>query len=188
MDNLVIFASGAGSNAAAIITYFKQSDKAKVALIVCSNERAGVLDIAKNEHIPFVIINKDTLSGQLLVEQIEQYKPALIILAGFLWKVPMSFIKSFRNNIVNIHPSLLPLYGGKGMYGSKVHNAVIDNGHSESGITIHFVNAAYDEGDIILQARCKVLSTDTAIDLADRIHKLEHFFLPRTVEYLLQQS
>ena len=185
MHSLIIFASGAGTNAAAIIAHFKKNGKAKVSLIVSNKEDAGVLEIAKREEIPFLIINKQTFNETLLVEQLSDHKPSLIILAGFLWKIPGALVRAFPDKIINIHPALLPGYGGKGMYGHHVHHAVITANEKESGITIHYVNEAYDEGSVILQARCKVEKSDAPDDLAGRIHKLEHFYYPRAIEFLL---
>ena len=185
MHSLIIFASGAGTNAAAIIAYFKKNGKAKVSLIVSNKQDAGVLEIAKREDIPFLIINKQTFSETLIVEQLKDYDPSLIILAGFMWKIPETLVHAFPGKIINIHPALLPLYGGKGMYGHHVHHAVVNAKEKESGITIHYVNEAYDEGNIILQARCKVETNDMPDELASRIHKLEHFYYPRVIEYLL---
>lgn len=187
MHSLVIFASGRGSNAAAIVDYFNKSRTAKVVLIVSNKQDAGVLDIARQEHIPFLIVDKISFAETLLLDQISSYNPSLIILAGFLWKIPDQLIKSFPNKIVNIHPALLPKHGGKGMYGQHVHQAVLAAGDKESGITIHYVNEIYDSGNIILQARCAVQEKDTYITLAARIHDLEHYFFPRTIEFLLKQ-
>lgn len=185
MHSLIIFASGTGTNANAIIEYFKKNGKAKVSLIVSNKADAGVLDIAKKEEIPFLIIDRKTFRETLLLEQLSSYKPSLIVLAGFLWKIPDSLVKAFPGKIINIHPALLPGYGGKGMYGHNVHNAVIDAKEKESGITIHYVNEHYDEGNIIIQARCKVEQNDSPDTLAKRIHKLEHFYFPRGIEFLL---
>ena len=187
MHSLVIFASGKGTNAAAIIDYFKTNGKAKVSLIVSNKADAGVLDIARAEQIPFLIIDRNTFNDTLIIEQIRDYKPSLIVLAGFLWKMPDHFIEAFPDKIVNIHPALLPLYGGKGMYGHHVHNAVLGAKDIESGITVHYVNEVYDSGNIILQARCEVKETDTADTLATRIHSLEHFYYPRAIDFLLKQ-
>ena len=145
------------------------------------------MQIAKREEIPFLIIDKKTFNETLLIEQIRDYKPSLIVLAGFLWKIPEQMIHAFPDKIINIHPALLPGYGGKGMYGDKVHNAVIAAKDPQSGITVHYVNEAYDEGNIILQARCPVKQNDDLDGLATRIHKLEHFYYPRVIEFLLQQ-
>jgi phosphoribosylglycinamide formyltransferase-1 len=187
MHSLIIFASGRGSNAQAIIDYFRGSSLAKVSLIVSNKADAGVLEIATNEHIPFLIVNKHTIHETLLLEQLQEHKPSLIILAGFLWKVPDTVIHAFPNQIINIHPALLPQYGGKGMYGHHVHETVIADKKSESGITIHYVNEHYDEGNIIAQARCAVNTNDTPGTLTHKIHKLEHYFFPRTIEFLLNQ-
>lgn len=186
MHSIVIFASGTGTNAAAIIDHFKKNGKARVALIVSNKADAGVLEIAKREEIPFLIIDKKTFKETLLAEQIGDCKPSLIVLAGFLWKIPETLIHAFPRKIINIHPALLPGYGGKGMYGHHVHHAVITAGEKESGITIHYVNEVYDEGSIIVQARCTVEENDIPSELAKRIHQLEHFYFPRTIEYLLE--
>lgn len=188
MHSLIIFASGTGTNANAIIEYFKKNGKAKVSLIVSNKADAGVLDIARREEIPFLIIDRKTFNETLLIEQIATYKPSLIVLAGFLWKIPDTLIIAFPDKTINIHPALLPSYGGKGMYGHIVHNAVIAANEKESGITIHYVNGHYDEGNIILQARCKVEQNDSADALANRIHKLEHFYFPRVIEFLLDNQ
>ena len=187
MHSLVIFASGTGTNAAAIIAHFKNNNKVKISLIVSNRADAGVLEIAKKEEIPFLFIDKKTFRETLLIEQLKDQSPSLIVLAGFLWKIPEAIIHEFHGRIINIHPALLPEYGGKGMYGHKVHDAVINAKDAESGITIHYVNEAYDKGNIILQARCKVEQNDNADGLASRIHKLEHFYYPRVIEYLLSK-
>lgn len=187
MHSLIIFASGKGSNAQAIIDYFKENKKARVSLIVSNKADAGVLDIARREHIPFLVVDKTTFRETLLIEQLLEHEPSLIVLAGFLWKIPDALIHAFPNKIVNIHPALLPSYGGKGMYGHNVHNAVIAAAEKESGITIHYVNEVYDSGNIIVQARCPVHGNDTADRLAARIHHLEHFYFPRSIEFLLDE-
>ncbi|RYD59374.1 MAG: phosphoribosylglycinamide formyltransferase [Sphingobacteriales bacterium] len=185
MRSLVIFASGKGSNAAAIIDYFKKTGLARVALIVSNKKDAGILDIAKNENIPAIVIDRQSFQDLSLVSQIQSHNPSLIVLAGFLWKIPEGFISAFQGRIINIHPALLPKYGGKGMYGHHVHQAVIAAGEKVSGITIHYVDEAYDSGDTIVQASCTVSADDDADSLAARIHKLEHFYFPRTIEFLL---
>ncbi len=188
MQSLIVFASGAGSNAQAIIDYFKKNGKAKVALIVCNKPNAGVLEIAKREMIPFLLINRRTLGETMLLEQLKSYQPSLIILAGFLLKIPATLVHEFAGRIINIHPALLPAYGGQGMYGHHVHETVIMAKEQKSGITIHYVNELYDEGNTIVQAHCKVLENDTPDTLAARIHKLEHFYYPRAVEFLLGEG
>jgi phosphoribosylglycinamide formyltransferase-1 len=188
MHSIIIFASGTGTNANAIIEHFKRNGKAKVSLIVSNKAEAGVLDIAQREEIPYLIVDRQTFHETLLIEQMNDHNPALIVLAGFLWKIPNAIIHAFPGRIINIHPALLPGYGGKGMYGHKVHNAVLAANDKESGITIHYVNEVYDEGNIILQARCSVEENDNADELASRIHKLEHFYYPRVIEFLLEQK
>lgn len=185
MQSLIIFASGKGSNARAIIDYFHNNDKIKVTLIVSNNPQAGVLDIAREENIPTLIVNKASFNDEAFVSELRAYKPTLIILAGFLWKIPDAVIAAFPDNIVNIHPALLPKYGGKGMYGNNVHNAVIDAAEKESGISIHYVNEVYDSGDIILQARTPLAPEDTPDTVAEKVHRLEHYFFSRTIEFLL---
>jgi phosphoribosylglycinamide formyltransferase-1 len=188
MHSLIIFASGKGTNAAAIIDYFKQNRIAKVSLIVSNKAEAGVLDIARTENIPHLLIDKQSFSSKEVLAQLKEHKPSLIILAGFLWKIPDNLIEAFRHRVINIHPALLPDHGGKGMYGNNVHQAVISAGKKESGITIHYVDEVYDNGDTIVQARCVVKPEDTPETLAQRIHKLEHFFFPRTIEFLLTKG
>jgi phosphoribosylglycinamide formyltransferase-1 len=188
MHSLVIFASGGGTNAKAIIDHFKKTQQAQVKLIVCNKPGAGVLNIAKEEGIETLIINRETFVQPELLEKIRQIDPSLIVLAGFLWKVPDTLVNAFGNKIINIHPALLPKYGGKGMYGQHVHEAVIGAAEKESGITIHYVNEVYDSGDIILQARCIITKNDTAETLAANIHKLEHFYFPRTIEFILNMQ
>lgn len=185
MHSIVIFASGKGSNAKAIIEHLKNNGSGKVSLIVTNKADAGVLDIARDERIPFLVVDKNSFRETLLIDQLESYKPSLIVLAGFLWKIPNSILHAFPGKIINIHPALLPNFGGKGMYGHHVHNAVLQAAHTESGITIHYVNEVYDSGNIILQARCAVHTNDSADSLAARIHTLEHFYYPRVIEFLL---
>lgn len=185
MHSLIIFASGRGSNAQAIIDHFRSNGKAKVSLVVTNKADAGVIDIAEQEQIPFLIVNNKTLNESLLIDQLQSYNPSLIVLAGFLKKIPDSMVAAFPNKIINIHPALLPKYGGKGMYGAHVHNAVIEAKEQESGITIHYVNEKYDDGATIIQARCTIDNSDNPDSLAQKIHKLEHFYYPRTIEFLL---
>lgn len=186
MHSLIIFASGKGSNAQAIIDYFNNNGLAKVSLIVSNKADAGVLKIAQEQGIPSVVIDKLLLSSDDFMMQLQSYNPTLIVLAGFLWKIPQAMVHAFPEKIINIHPALLPKYGGKGMYGHHVHEAVIAAKDSESGITIHYVDEVYDNGSKILQAHCLVHEGDTSDTLAGNIHKLEHFFYPRTIEYLLE--
>jgi phosphoribosylglycinamide formyltransferase-1 len=187
MHPLILFASGKGSNVQAVIDYFSKEQKAFVALIVCNNPEAGVLEIASRHQIPVQLIDRKSFKEEAFVEVLERYKPSLLVLAGFLWKVPESVVAGFPGKIINIHPALLPKYGGKGMYGMHVHNAVVAANEKESGITIHFVNEHYDEGATIVQAQCKLLPEDSSEHLAEKIHKLEHYFFPRTIEFLLKE-
>jgi folate-dependent phosphoribosylglycinamide formyltransferase PurN len=190
--HVAIFASGAGSNAKKIIEYFEnKSTPVKISLIVCNVPGAGVLDIAKSKGIPTLMINKTEFASTGYVESLHNADIHFIVLAGFLWKVPEVLVNAYQpgvgdaRGIVNIHPALLPSYGGKGMYGSRVHEAVVAAGEKETGITIHWVDAHYDEGDIIFQARCVVDPSDTPTTVADKIHVLEHQHFAPTIEQIL---
>ena len=190
--HVAIFASGAGSNAKKIIEYFENKPTpVKISLIVCNVPGAGVLEIAKSKGIPSLIINKEEFASTGYVESLHNADIHFIVLAGFLWKVPEVLVNAYQpgvgdaRGIVNIHPALLPNYGGKGMYGSRVHEAVVAAGEKETGITIHWVDAHYDEGDIIFQARCAVDVSDTATTVANKIHVLEHQHFAPTIEQLL---
>lgn len=184
---IAIFASGAGSNAQKIIDYFKASTSVKVELIVCNNPAAGVLSIAAKENIPVLIIDKEKFfHGNGYLDELKEKHIDLIALAGFLWKIPSALIKAWPNRIINIHPALLPKHGGKGMYGNNVHASVIAAGEKESGITVHYIDAIYDNGDIIFQAKCPVLPDDTLDSLAQRIHILEHEHYPKVIEEMVR--
>lgn len=185
---LAIFASGAGSNAQKIIDHFKKSSRIRISLVVCNKPGAGVLDIAARENIPVLMLEKERFfRGDGYIPELETHGIDFIVLAGFLWKIPVTLLRNYSGHIVNIHPALLPGYGGKGMYGNKVHEAVIAAGDAESGITIHYVDELYDHGATIFQARCPVYKTDTADSLAKRIHQLEHAHYPRVIGELLSQ-
>ncbi len=187
--NIAIFASGAGSNAQKIIDHFKNSDLVKISLIVCNKPGAGVLAIATKENIPVLLIEKEKfIHANAYTDELKAKKIDLIVLAGFLWKIPDRLIKAFPRKIINIHPALLPKFGGKGMYGNFVHQAVINAGEIESGITIHYVDEHYDNGDTIFQARCAVLESDTPESLAQRIHLLEHAHYPAIIEQLTKPA
>jgi formyltetrahydrofolate-dependent phosphoribosylglycinamide formyltransferase len=187
LTNIAIFASGAGSNAQKIIDHFRDHPSIKIAIIVSNNPRAGVLKIAEKENIPALIIEKERFfRGDAYIKELTEKNIDWIILAGFLWKIPGSLLKAFRNRIINIHPALLPKYGGKGMYGQAVHEAVIAAKEKESGITIHYADELYDHGKIIFQVQCPVLENDTAESLAQRIHTLEHEHYARIIEDLLK--
>jgi phosphoribosylglycinamide formyltransferase-1 len=186
---IAIFASGAGSNAQKIIDHFKNSDHIIISLIVCNKPGAGVLSIAEKENIPSLLIDKEKFfRGYGYTDVLKQAGIDFIVLAGFLWKIPDTLIQAYPGKIINIHPALLPNYGGKGMYGNFVHEAVIAAGEKESGITIHYVDGHYDNGDIIFQARCTISKNDTPATLANRIHQLEHEYYPQVIEKLLSKE
>ena len=189
VKRIAIFASGAGSNAQQIINHFDKFPGIKIALVVCNKPGAGVLKIASNAGIPVMLIEKGRFfNGDNYLQELQQHHIDFIVLAGFLWMIPAGLIKAYPQHIVNIHPALLPKFGGKGMYGSKVHEAVITAGENESGITIHYVDELYDHGRVIFQATCKVDVTDTADSLAQKIHTLEHTHYPAVIESLLQKQ
>ena len=186
MKRIVIFASGSGSNAENLIKFFHNSDKASVIQVLTNNPHAKVLDRCKKLNISALSFNRIAFSEtEDVLNILKTSQPDLIVLAGFLWKFPAFILKEFENKVINIHPALLPKYGGKGMYGMHVHDAVVANKETETGITIHFVNENYDEGAIIFQAKCNVLPTDSAEDVAEKIHLLEMEHFPKMVEQLL---
>ena len=186
MKNIAIFASGAGSNARKIIDHFRHSGLAKVTLILSTKAEAGIFRIAEEEQIPAVLIDKEAFfRGDRYVKLLQDAKTDLVVLAGFLWKVPANLIAAFPGHIINIHPALLPKFGGKGMYGHFVHEAVLAAGETESGITIHYVNEKYDDGGVILQERCAISPDDTPETLARKVQVLEHQWFPLIVERLL---
>ncbi len=178
---LAIFASGNGSNAEAIIKYFLHHQDVEVAGVFSNNRNAYVLQRAAKYGIPTTVFTRQEFTSAGFVTSMQQQGFDLLVLAGFMWLVPPALVRAFRNKIINIHPALLPDYGGKGMYGHFVHAAVIKNKEKKSGITIHYVNERYDEGDIIFQAECPVLPTDTPDSLAERIHVLEHRHYPEII-------
>ena len=182
---IAIFASGNGSNAEAIINHLKASDKAEVTAIYSNNADAYVLQRANNHAIPSFVFTKAEFRSEEYLSGLINNNYDLIVLAGFMWLIPAELVEAYPNKIINIHPALLPAYGGKGMYGHFVHEAVLKNMEKESGITIHYVNQHYDEGNIILQKSCEVKSTDTPDSLAERIHSLEHGYYPTIVEKLI---
>lgn len=183
--NIAIFASGTGSNAQKIISYFKDSEKVNIALMVCNNPNAGVLKIAHTAHIPVLIIEKEVFRTTGYLQDLQNKRIDFIVLAGFLWKIPPILIHSFHDKIINIHPALLPAYGGKGMYGNAVHTAVIDAREKESGITIHYVDEIYDHGKTIFQATCTIDENESSESLSRKIHDLEHTFYAPQIEKLL---
>lgn len=188
---VAIFASGAGTNAEKIIgqTLLPGKGIFRVDLIVCNKPDAGVLKIAATHHIETLLMDKENFfRGDGYVTEFKARGIQFIILAGFLWKLPVSLIRAYPNRIINIHPALLPKYGGKGMYGDKVHAAIIAAGEKESGITIHYVDEFYDHGNIIFQSTCAVDEKDTAETLAQKIHVLEHTHYPRVIEDLVKNA
>ena len=183
MKRIAIFASGTGSNAKKILAHFQSSNKIEVALIVSNKTNAGVLNFAKEYSVSTLIIDREKfLKGDGYVPELQTAKIDWIILAGFLWKIPVSLLNHWEKRIINIHPALLPKYGGKGMYGEAVHRAVLAANEKESGITIHYVDEQYDHGATIFQATCPVLSTDLVENLAEKIHALEHLHYPVVIE------
>lgn len=186
MTSIAIFASGAGSNARKIIEHFSQHPKVRVELVVCNKPHAGVLNIADEHGIPTLLLDKEQFfRGNAYVDEFKVDDIEFIVLAGFLWKIPDALIHAYPGKIVNIHPALLPKYGGKGMYGNHVHEAVIANKETESGITIHLVDEVYDHGKIIFQTKCEVKEDDTPDTLAARIHELEHKHYAKVIEQLV---
>jgi len=189
MKRIIIFASGSGSNAQRIVEYFQKKDFAKVTYILSNKKNAKVLDRAKNLEIPSKSFTKEELiSSEGILTLLEQESPDLIVLAGFLLKFPSFILKYFPNKVINIHPALLPKYGGKGMYGMKVHEAVVANKEDETGITIHYVNENYDEGAIIFQKNFSLSENETAETVASKIHELEYEFFPKVIEELLENN
>jgi len=186
MKKLAIFASGSGSNAENIINHLLGVEVAKVVIVLSENKNALVFERARKFNVPSHLFTIDELNNGGVLLILNRYKVDFIVLAGFLKLFPTSIIEKYTRKIVNIHPALLPKFGGKGMYGSRVHDAVIKSGEKESGITIHFVNQNYDDGNIIFQAKCKVLENDTPETLAQRIHTLEHKYYPEIIVKLIE--
>lgn len=188
MKRIVVFASGSGTNAQNIIEYFQKSDFAKVTLVLSNKKNAKVLERAKKLNVPSNNFTKEDLcNSDILLNILRNETPDIIVLAGFLLKFPESILNDFPNKVINIHPALLPKYGGKGMYGSRVHESVIENNESETGITIHYVNENYDEGTIIFQRKVSVSEQDTADSVAKKVHKLEYEFFPKVIEEILKK-
>ena len=187
MKNIVLFASGNGSNAEEIIKYFKNNNQSTVVAVFSNKQEAKVLDRAKNHNLPAVVFNKEQLNDGFVLEKLHQLQPDLIVLAGFLLKFPESILKEYPK-VINIHPALLPKYGGKGMYGMNVHQAVLDNKEKETGITIHYVNEHYDEGEFIFQQSVNIEDCKSAEEIAHKIHELEHQYFPEVIANVLTHN
>jgi len=186
MKKIVLFASGSGSNVENIVNYFAKKDEVEICLVLTNNSNAYVIERCARLGVACQVFGrKEFRESSSVLEQLQGIAPDLIVLAGFLWLVPSDIVKAFPRRIINIHPALLPKYGGKGMYGQHVHQAVVDNQETETGITIHFVDENYDEGDVILQTTCRVEPDDSADDVATKIHQLEYEHFPKIVESLL---
>jgi len=185
MKKIIVFASGSGTNAENIIQYFEKRPSAKVVAVFTNNPNAAVIEKTKKYGIPIDIFSKSDLFESKVLQKINEYNPDWIVLAGFLLKFPQNIIKAFPNKILNIHPALLPKYGGKGMYGMHIHQAIIDNKELETGITIHYVNENYDEGAIIFQQKINLIGIETAEIVAAKIYKLEQEYFPKVIESLL---
>jgi phosphoribosylglycinamide formyltransferase-1 len=185
MKKIVVFASGSGTNAENIIKYFNDNRPATVVAVFTNNPKAKVIERAHNLKVPNEIFSKTEFYESKFLQKLIFYKPDLIVLAGFLLKMPESIVETFSNKIINIHPALLPNYGGKGMYGMNVHRAVVENKEKETGITIHYVNENYDEGNIIFQKKVDLSITDTPEVVAEKIHELEQKYFPEIIEKII---
>ena len=188
MKRLSIFVSGNGTNLQRIAEYFANNPEVEIANVVCNNPKAYSIERAKKLGIPLKMITREEFKGEAFVKELQSLDVDLIVLAGFLWKVPEALIKAFPNKIVNIHPALLPKYGGKGFYGEHVHEAVVAAKEAQSGITVHYVNEIYDSGEIILQARVSLDEKETPDSLAAKIHKLEQAYFPVAIEQVLKSQ
>lgn len=189
MKRIAIFASGTGSNATKIIEYFQTNPEVSVDLIVSNKKSAKVLETATSFDIETLVINRSSFyESEEIVSFFKEKEIDLIVLAGFLWLVPAYLVQAFPNRIINIHPALLPKYGGKGMYGINVHRAVKEAGEKETGLTIHFVNEKYDEGGYIFKAVCQVNEDDTPEMIAAKVLKMEHTYFPKVVEQVLKET
>ncbi len=188
MKQIVVFASGSGSNAENIISYFKKGDLARVSAVFSNNPDAPVLQRAKKHGVPTIVFSKAELQTEKVLQKVNEFRPDLIVLAGFLLKFPDNIINVYPNKIVNIHPALLPKYGGKGMYGMNVHRAVLENGEKETGISIHYVNSDYDEGRLIAQHKVSIEHCRDSESVAQKIHEIEQEHFPKVIENLLIKS
>lgn len=183
---IILFASGSGSNVENIANYFKSRDDVTISCVLSNRRDAQVLNRCDRLGINALYFNKNSFSkSDFILTLLQSLNPALIVLAGFLWKIPENITKAFPNKIINIHPALLPKYGGKGMFGMNVHHAVKEHEEGETGFTVHFVNANYDEGAIIKQVKTKIDATESAVDIAAKVHQLEHEYFPKIIDDLL---
>lgn len=189
MNKIAIFASGSGTNAENIINFFKENKNIEISYIFSNNKNAYIVQRAINHNIKYYIFSRtEFYNTQNTLKILKDNQIDFIVLAGFLWLIPEYLINYYPKRIINIHPALLPKYGGKGMYGMHVHNAVIENNEKETGITIHYVNNEYDKGDIIFQAKCPVDKDDTAEDIAKKVHELEYAHFPKVIEKIVSGS
>jgi len=188
MKKIIVFASGSGTNAENIIKYFAGTKIASVVSVFTNNASAKVIERAKNHQIPVEIFSKNELLERNVLQKIQEIDPDLIVLAGFLLKFPENIIEKYPNKIINIHPALLPNYGGKGMYGMHIHRAIINNKEKETGISIHYVNENYDEGGIIFQKNVALTEEDTPETVAEKIHELEQKYFPEIIQAVLEDS
>ena len=189
MRRLAVFASGSGTNAENLIKYFHNSDIAEIVTVFCNKRHAGVIRRVENLRVPVVEFDRVQLyDSDAVMYRLDSYRVDMIILAGFLWLIPPSLLQAYPKTIVNIHPALLPKYGGKGMFGDRVHQAVIDNKETKSGITIHLIDEQYDKGQNLAQIECLVNENDTPASLASRIHDLEYEYYPKVIEQYIKES
>ena len=185
MKYICIFASGSGTNAQNIIEYFKKKKNIEVSLVLSNKKEAYVLQRAQLSGVSNSFFSREDFHNYTVLKLLEEYRIDFVVLAGFLWLIPKEFLRAYPNRIVNIHPALLPKYGGKGMYGARVHETVLENMEKESGISIHYVNEEYDKGNLIFQTRCKIEQGETADSLAKKVHQLEYEHYPRVIEELV---
>lgn len=186
MKNIAVFASGSGTNAENITKYFEDSELARVSLIFCNRKEAGVVGKAHKMGVRCIIFNKWQLNDGFVLGKLREAKIDFIVLAGFLMKVPAEIVSGYEDRVVNIHPALLPEYGGEGMYGMRVHEAVVENEEEETGITIHYVSDEYDHGEILFQETVEVDYEDTPEDVQYKVQQLEHKHYPEVIEYLIK--
>ena len=186
--NVALFASGRGSNVNNILCYFNENEKINIVVVGSNNPNSGALDYAKKHNVPVFTFSKNELNNSnFIINKLQKYDVSLVVLAGFVLKIPEEFISLFKGEIINVHPSLLPKYGGKGMYGDNVHKKILENGEKKSGVTFHFVNENYDEGKIINQYCVNLTSDETLTSLKQKINKLEWEHYPLVIESLCNE-